>query len=253
MALGSGGVKATCHVPGRRALRPESDNRRDAGFSLFYLGINLGALPGDAASPRGCSRTRLGFHWGFGARCGRDGGRPDPVRVHPHAAARDNGRRRRPTRSPPTTGYPLVAGCCAGGDRGGGRSAAVPHRCWSTPTTAVRRGGDRRERSSPSLASTSSVILTQSAPISGGGTSSRAGLHPVVPRQHGVLDAVPAAVHRADRVLQRPAAQPRPVLGWEFPVELGAVDQPGLHHRPVGRVRRDLDQASARQAAVDPR
>jgi POT family proton-dependent oligopeptide transporter len=39
--------------------------RRDGGFTLYYLGINIGALLGLAA----CSvvSERLGWHWGFGA------------------------------------------------------------------------------------------------------------------------------------------------------------------------------------------
>jgi proton-dependent oligopeptide transporter, POT family len=31
--------------------------------------------------------------------------------------------------------------------------------------------------------------------------------------------------------------------GFEMPVPLGAVDQPGVHHRPLRRVRGDLDEA----------
>ena len=31
--------------------------------------------------------------------------------------------------------------------------------------------------------------------------------------------------------------------GFEMPVPLGAVDQPGVHHRPLRRVRDDLDEA----------
>jgi POT family proton-dependent oligopeptide transporter len=45
VALGSGGLKANAtSVVG--TLYAEDDPRRDAGFSLFYLGINLGALVG---------------------------------------------------------------------------------------------------------------------------------------------------------------------------------------------------------------
>lgn len=38
--------------------------RRDAGFSLFYLGINLGAFAGPLLT--GLLQSTLGFHWGFG-------------------------------------------------------------------------------------------------------------------------------------------------------------------------------------------
>jgi proton-dependent oligopeptide transporter, POT family len=41
------------------------ESRRDAGFTLFYLGINLGAFVGPLIT--GLLQTRLGFHWGFGA------------------------------------------------------------------------------------------------------------------------------------------------------------------------------------------
>ncbi len=41
------------------------DPRRDAGFSIFYMGINLGAL----ISPLVCGYLgqKIGWHWGFGA------------------------------------------------------------------------------------------------------------------------------------------------------------------------------------------
>jgi POT family proton-dependent oligopeptide transporter len=63
IALGSGGVKAnaTAIVGG---LYAEGDERRDAGFSLFYLGINLGALVGPLLT--GLLQKEAGFHWGFG-------------------------------------------------------------------------------------------------------------------------------------------------------------------------------------------
>ncbi|MBN9195347.1 MAG: MFS transporter, partial [Microbacterium sp.] len=45
-------------------LYSAEDPRRDAGFSLFYLGINLGAFLGPLLT--GLLQTQLGFHWGFG-------------------------------------------------------------------------------------------------------------------------------------------------------------------------------------------
>ncbi|MDN4162227.1 peptide MFS transporter [Nocardioides abyssi] len=63
VALGSGGVKATAtSLVG--ALYAEGDERRDAGFSLFYMGINLGALVGPLLT--GLLQEEVGFHWGFG-------------------------------------------------------------------------------------------------------------------------------------------------------------------------------------------
>ncbi|WP_285509503.1 oligopeptide:H+ symporter [Actinokineospora sp. NBRC 105648] len=63
VALGSGGLKATATAL-VGALYEDGDERRDAGFSIFYMGINLGALVGPLLT--GLLQTRLGFHWGFG-------------------------------------------------------------------------------------------------------------------------------------------------------------------------------------------
>ncbi len=63
VALGSGGLKATATaVVG--TMYSEDDTRRDAGFSLFYLGINLGSFFGPILT--GLLQSRVGFHWGFG-------------------------------------------------------------------------------------------------------------------------------------------------------------------------------------------
>ncbi|WP_347977109.1 peptide MFS transporter [Microbacterium sp. ProA8] len=64
VAVGSGGLKANATaVVG--TLYSEKDPRRDAGFSLFYLGINLGAFLGPIVT--GFLQSNVGFHWGFGA------------------------------------------------------------------------------------------------------------------------------------------------------------------------------------------
>ncbi|MCO8269965.1 peptide MFS transporter [Actinoplanes sp. TRM 88003] len=63
VALGSGGVKATATtIVG--LLYEAGDERRDAGFSIFYLGINLGAFAGPLLT--GVLQSEAGFHWGFG-------------------------------------------------------------------------------------------------------------------------------------------------------------------------------------------
>ncbi|MEU4245442.1 peptide MFS transporter [Actinoplanes sp. NPDC026619] len=63
IAIGSGGVKANAtSLVG--SLYAEHDERRDAGFSLFYLGINLGALAGPLLT--GLLQKNAGFHVGFG-------------------------------------------------------------------------------------------------------------------------------------------------------------------------------------------
>jgi POT family proton-dependent oligopeptide transporter len=63
VALGSGGVKgnATAVVG---TLYAENDDRRDAGFSIFYMGINIGGLFGPLLT--GLTRSTLGFHYAFG-------------------------------------------------------------------------------------------------------------------------------------------------------------------------------------------
>jgi POT family proton-dependent oligopeptide transporter len=63
IALGSGGLKATAtSIVG--TLYSADDTRRDAGFSLYYLGINLGAFFGPLLT--GLLQATLGFHFGFG-------------------------------------------------------------------------------------------------------------------------------------------------------------------------------------------
>ncbi len=46
-------------------LYPEGGARRDAGFSIFYMGINTGSLLGQLVT--GFLGENYGFHWGFGA------------------------------------------------------------------------------------------------------------------------------------------------------------------------------------------
>jgi proton-dependent oligopeptide transporter, POT family len=46
-------------------LYPDKGARRDAGFSIFYMGINLGATLGPLVT--GFLRDRAGYHYGFGA------------------------------------------------------------------------------------------------------------------------------------------------------------------------------------------
>ena len=61
IALGSGGLKANATSVVGTLYAPD-DTRRDAGFSLFYLGINLGrAVAGwaDAREERTGTRARV--------------------------------------------------------------------------------------------------------------------------------------------------------------------------------------------------
>ncbi|MGZ4631477.1 MAG: peptide MFS transporter [Actinomycetes bacterium] len=64
VGIGSGGLKANATaIVG--TLYGKHDERRDAGFSLFYLGINLGALFGPLLT--GLLQQQVGFHVGFAA------------------------------------------------------------------------------------------------------------------------------------------------------------------------------------------
>lgn len=63
VALGSGGLKANAtSIVG--LLYTAKDSRRDAGFSLFYLGINVGGFLGPILT--GLVQSTVGFHYAFG-------------------------------------------------------------------------------------------------------------------------------------------------------------------------------------------
>ncbi|GLZ44397.1 MFS transporter [Actinomycetospora sp. NBRC 106375] len=63
VALGSGGVKTSAtSVVG--SLYARDDPRADAGFSIFYMGVNIGALVGPLLT--GLTQQQIGFHWAFG-------------------------------------------------------------------------------------------------------------------------------------------------------------------------------------------
>ncbi|MGI8814558.1 MAG: peptide MFS transporter [Pseudonocardia sp.] len=64
VALGSGALKANASSL-LGTLYDKADPRCDGGFTLFYLGINLGAFVGPLIT--GLLQTELGFHYGFGA------------------------------------------------------------------------------------------------------------------------------------------------------------------------------------------
>src|ERR1700759_3949160 len=64
VALGSGALKANASSL-LGTLYAKGDPRADGGFTLFYLGINLGAFVRPLIT--GLLQTGLGFHYGFGA------------------------------------------------------------------------------------------------------------------------------------------------------------------------------------------
>ncbi|WP_067697837.1 peptide MFS transporter [Nocardia jejuensis] len=64
VALGSGALKANASSL-LGTLYDKDDARADGGFTLFYLGINLGAFAGPLIT--GLLQSHVGFHYGFGA------------------------------------------------------------------------------------------------------------------------------------------------------------------------------------------
>jgi POT family proton-dependent oligopeptide transporter len=63
VAIGSGTLKATTSSVLGDMYAPD-DERRDGGFSIYYMGVNLGALFGPLLT--GLVWGWKGFHWGFG-------------------------------------------------------------------------------------------------------------------------------------------------------------------------------------------
>ncbi|MDO4883401.1 MAG: oligopeptide:H+ symporter [Rothia sp. (in: high G+C Gram-positive bacteria)] len=63
VAIGSGGLKSNASVL-VGSLYSKEDPKRDAGFTIFYIGVNIGALLGPALT--GWGWGWLGFHFGFG-------------------------------------------------------------------------------------------------------------------------------------------------------------------------------------------
>ncbi len=64
IVIGTGHFKPTVSVMVGQ-LYPQNDPRRDGAFTIFYMGINLGALIGTLL----CSwlGEKIGWHWGFGS------------------------------------------------------------------------------------------------------------------------------------------------------------------------------------------
>ena len=60
-------------------LYPEGGERRDAGFSIYYMGINVGGFFGPLIC--GYLGENVNWHLGFARRRRGDGARPHPVLV----------------------------------------------------------------------------------------------------------------------------------------------------------------------------
>lgn len=64
VAIGSGGLKANATAL-VGSLYAKDDPKSDAGFSIFYMGVNIGGLVGPLLT--GLLHQNFGFHVGFGA------------------------------------------------------------------------------------------------------------------------------------------------------------------------------------------
>lgn len=64
VAIGSGGLKANATAL-VGSLYSKDDPKADAGFSIFYMGVNIGGLIGPLLT--GLLHQSMGFHFGFGA------------------------------------------------------------------------------------------------------------------------------------------------------------------------------------------
>jgi len=63
MILGNGFFKPCISVMVGQLYKPEETSKRDAGFSFFYMGINIGAFFSPLVA--GTVAEKYGFHWGF--------------------------------------------------------------------------------------------------------------------------------------------------------------------------------------------
>ena len=64
VVIGTGFFKPCASVMVGQLYAPE-DRRRDAGFTIFYMGINLGAVIAPLVA--GTLGEKVGWHWGFGS------------------------------------------------------------------------------------------------------------------------------------------------------------------------------------------
>jgi proton-dependent oligopeptide transporter, POT family len=66
VAIGTGFFKVNASTMVGQLYQP-GDPRRDGGFTIFYLGVNVGALFGQIACGYLAESPRWGWHYGFGA------------------------------------------------------------------------------------------------------------------------------------------------------------------------------------------
>ena len=237
VALGSGALKANASSL-LGTLYEKGDPRCDGGFTLFYLGINLGAFVGPLIT--GLLQTRIGFHWGFGAAAvGMALGLAQYVFFRKNLG--DHGR---------TVPNPLPRS---------GIKWAVIAAVAVVVVVVIAFVTGLVKLANLSQVTTGVIIVASIAYFvdhahqleSGSGrTHSGAGIHPVVHRQRGVLVAVPADLHGARGLFGR--ADELVDLRVDGAVELDRIDRAGVDHPAVAAVRDHVDAAgkpSAHDAA----
>jgi len=65
VAIGTGFFKTNASTMVGQLYQP-GDKRRDAGFTIFYMGTNVGAFLGQTICDYFAERPQWGWHWGFG-------------------------------------------------------------------------------------------------------------------------------------------------------------------------------------------
>jgi proton-dependent oligopeptide transporter, POT family len=66
VAIGTGLFKVNASTMVGQLYQP-GDRRRDAGFTIFYMGVNVGAFFGQIVCGYFATSPRWGWHWGFGS------------------------------------------------------------------------------------------------------------------------------------------------------------------------------------------
>lgn len=107
IALGSGSLKTTTSTV-LGDLYTAEDQRRDAAFSIYYMGVNLGAFVGPLLTSALWSAK--GFHWGFGlAAVGMALGLIQYVLMRRHTRTEANARAPHPLTKPERTRWIVIA------------------------------------------------------------------------------------------------------------------------------------------------
>ena len=228
VALGSGALKANASSL-LGTLYEKGDPRCDGGFTLFYLGINLGAFIGPLIT--GLLQTRMGFHYGFGAAAiGMALGLTQYV-----AFRRNLGTHGRTVPNPlPRSAIGWVVGV--------GVVAVVvivvSFRDGNGEVVQPVSGDDGCDRRCLGHLFRRHAHQFQSGSRR---THPGTGIHPAVHRQRCLLVAVPADLHRSCRLFRR--ADELVDLRMDRAVELDRLDRTRLDHLALTVVRDHVDAA----------